>query len=125
VSDAREIHAVTHAGEMSILRNGDAMNVEVIPLTDFIHGDVKFFEGQPIDVEQGAAIDLEAAGLLRIKMSPGHANKMMPAPENKAGKAPAAGEDQPSSVSPAAPVSRPTTLHVSGVGKGSARKSGT
>lgn len=103
------------------------MTVEAIALTDFVHGSIDAREGRAFSCDEGLAGDLERAGLIRIKMHVGHANKMMPAFDNKeaAGKAVDDGKGQPSSASPADPVSQTTTLHLSKPGEIKPPKGGT
>ena len=85
------------------------MQVQVVPLSDFIHGQINAREGHAQLMEAGLAEELERAGLVRIKMAPAYANKMMSEPVNK-GKAEDDGPGLPSSVLPADPASRTLTL---------------
>lgn len=104
------------------------MQVDVVPLTDFVHDAIKATRNVSMSMDQNIANDLESAGLIRIKMMPHHANKMMGAPQNKMeapGKLLVAGEDQPSSSSQAARVLQPTTLDESKRGRGRPRKIAT
>lgn len=78
------------------------MEVQVIPLTDFIHGHYTCRTNRAMMMPAGVASDLERAGLVRIALS--HAT----AP-TAPGKAQDDGLGQPSSVSPVAPVSPPLT----------------
>jgi hypothetical protein len=99
------------------------MRVEAIALSNFVHGDITAAEGRLVRhrdgslLDSGLAGDLERANLVRIRLSP-VASKM-------AGKAPAAGVDQPSSSSPVAQASQQTTLHTSKPGGIRSRRTGT
>lgn len=106
------------------------MQVEAIPLTDFIHGPINAHEGRPQMMEQGLAEDLERAGLVRVKLVPRRVDQALRvrgagAIVGEAGKAPDDGAGPPSSASPAAPVSQSTTSRASKPGGDKPRKSGT
>lgn len=106
------------------------MKIEVVPLTDFVHGRASFAEGKAIEIEEVDANDLERAGLVRVKMMPPLRNQMMPAHSTKssetaAGKAPADGEGTPSASSRAARVSPPKIARPSVRGASSRRKADT
>ncbi len=101
------------------------MEVECVPLKDFIHGNIYAKADKSFLVDDSIAGDLERAGLVRIKMRPQYANKMVDGHENKAGKAQAAGLDQPSPSLPAAQASPPGTLHLPRRGAPQTRKPGT
>ena len=85
------------------------MRVTVIPLTDFVHDDMKAHAGREIPgVDKTLADELARNGLVRIRMLP-----LARAPRQRefvdVGKAQAAGTEQQPSSSPAAPASQPTT----------------
>lgn len=79
------------------------MQVEVMPLSNFVHGHLNTKEGRPIWIEETVARDLERAGLVRIM-----AARAVPAERVDLGKPEDDGQGQPSSVSQAAPASRTT-----------------
>lgn len=80
------------------------MQVQVVPLTDFVHGQINAREGRPQMMEKGTADDLERAGLIRIRIAP---------TSNKAPvKTVDDGPGQPSSALLQAPVSPGKTLHL-------------
>ena len=87
--------------------------MEAIPLDDFNHGSIKAKRDVPIEVSEALALDLERAGLVRIKAKPDHANKMMLGPPENKGNTQAAGVAQQSSASPVAQASTPTTAAMS------------
>ena len=96
------------------------MNVEVVPLTSFIHGSINAHEGRPLTMDASAAGDLERAGLIRIKLAQTHASADI------VGKAADDGAGQPSSALPAAQALPTTTSHLSKDGAGRrGRKIGT
>lgn len=88
------------------------MKVEAVPFTDFQHGDIRVTAGRSFLIEQSIAGDLERAGLVYIRSARVVPVKAAPVMAADAGKAPAAGQDQASSASPAAPASLSTTLHL-------------
>lgn len=93
------------------------MKVEAIALTDFVHDQINAREGRPIVpwIEQRLAEEFERHGLVRIKLKKAAVIVPVLTPGPDAGKAPAAGQERPSSSLPAAPVSPPTadtTLHL-------------
>lgn len=104
------------------------MNVECIPLTDFVHGRINAHEGKPILLDDSLAGDLERAGLLRVKLTPRRVDQALSVQggativATEAGKAPAVGEAVPSSSLPAAQASPPTTLHLPKRGPGRPRR---
>lgn len=100
------------------------MEVECVPLTEFVHGSIHAHEGKPIQIVEHVARDLEKAGLVRIKMAPG---AFLPAVQGAAdqGKAQDDGAGRPSSASPADPASPRGTLHLSKSGETKTRKIGT
>ena len=85
------------------------MQVQTVPLSDFVHGNINAVAGRARLMEEGLARDLEAQGLLRIRsvVSGPHARALPP------GKSPAAGQVPPSSASPVAPASPPKTATAS------------
>lgn len=97
------------------------MKIECIPLTSFVHGAIDAHEGKAVMIEGSVADELERAGLIRVK-------RERPAPivpqASEAGKPPAAGVEQPSSASPAAPVSPETTSPPSDGGAKKRRRRG-
>lgn len=98
------------------------MGVEAVALTDFVHNDIdarfnklcRHSDGSLID--EFTARDLEANGLVRIRMNPVVAKQPG---ANPAGKASDDGAGQPSSASPAAP--RSTTLTSDSLKPGASR----
>lgn len=90
--------------------------MRVVPLTDFTHNSITAREGHPIEIPDGAAADLERAGLVRIRPT---ADKAV-----AAGKQQDDGQGQPSSSSPAAPASPITTSSVPAPGAKKGRKKG-
>lgn len=96
------------------------MQVQTVPLTDFVHGHITGVEGRPTPMERGVAEDLERAGLLRIKHAP--LAKPRSGTQAEAGKAPDDGAGQPSSASPVAPASPQTTSQSSRHGGRRARR---
>lgn len=100
------------------------MEVEVIPLTDFCHGSINALEGRPQPIERSIALELEKAGLVRIRMTglPGSAPMVQGAPV--AGKSQDDGAGRPSSALPAAQVSPSRTLRLSKAGGSKPRRSG-
>lgn len=93
------------------------MVVEVIPLTNFVHGSINATEQRPFWIEESVARDLERAGFVRIRMA--HA---IPVKRVDEGKVQDDGPGQPSSVSQAAPASPTTTSEPSKRGRGRPRK---
>lgn len=81
------------------------MQVEAVALTSFVHDHLRPTEGQVLRLAESLARDLEREGLVRIKMK----HKPLPLPAAAAGKVAAAGQARPSSASPVAQVSQPTT----------------
>lgn len=99
------------------------MEVECIPLTEFVHGSITAHEGKPMRMEEGEARDLEKAGLVRIKISP---PVYLPAAQAiAAGKAQDDGAGRPSSALPADPASPQQTLHLPKTGATRTRKIAT
>jgi hypothetical protein len=90
------------------------MRVETIPLTDFQHDDISAREGQPLWLEHSLALDLERGSLLRIIEQPMQRGRRAAAPAS--GGVRAAGEEPPSSASPAAPASEAMTVPSLAVG---------
>lgn len=78
------------------------MEVQVIPLTHFVHGHYVCRTNRPLMMPAGVAGDLERAGLVRIALARTDA-------PSAPGKAQDDGRGQPSSVSQAAPASPPLT----------------
>lgn len=91
------------------------MDVEAIPLTNFVHGHFECRMNRPVMMPAGVADDLEKAGLIRIAL------KRTAAPI-VSGKAQDDGQGQPSSASQAAPASQPTTSQPSKRGAAKAAK---
>lgn len=91
------------------------MQVEAIPLTDFVHNHIDAHEGRPIVpwIEESLARQLEQAGLVRIRLA--HAKPVEGKPQDD-------GQGQPSSVSPVAPASPMTMSTPSARGPGRPRK---
>lgn len=87
--------------------------MKVVPLTDFVHGSITAREGHPIEISDGTAVELERAGLVRVRPT----EKVVPA-----GKPQDDGQGQPSSSSPAAPASPMTTSSVPAPGAKRGRK---
>ena len=58
--------------------------MNVISLSNFVHGGATVNRGQRIDMPEYAARELEAAGLVKIEAD----EKMMQAPENKMASSP-------------------------------------
>jgi len=90
------------------------MDVQIVPLTNFIHGPYRMRAGQAMPLSESIARDLERAGLVRIRPAPVKASV-------QAGKETDDGQGQPSSASPAAPASRETTSRASRRGERQAR----
>lgn len=82
------------------------MQVEVVVLTDFMHGNINAVQDSTMSFDESLAGEFERAGLVRIKTVPQHQFGA------DAGKALAAGQDQLSSALPAAQVLPRTTLHL-------------
>ena len=107
------------------------MEVEVVPLTDFVHDRITAHEGRPLMMDEHTARELERAGLVRIKLAPRrvdqalglHAGAVSAGAD--AGKAPVAGGDQAASSSPAAQASAMQTSRASKPGGDKHRKTGT
>lgn len=101
------------------------MDVECVPLTEFVHGSIVAHEGRPMPIPEHVARELEKAGLVRIKMTP--AAGYLPAAQGATdpGKAQDDGAGRPSSASPADPASPRGTLHLSKSGETKTRKIGT
>lgn len=61
--------------------------MNIISLSNFVHGGATINRGQRVDMPEYAARELEAAGLVKIeadeKMMQAPENKMAPAPQNK------------------------------------------
>lgn len=55
----------------------------VVPTTHFQHGADSFVDGVPVDVPPHIATELEAAGLVRVKVAPVLQNKMASEPKKK------------------------------------------
>lgn len=99
----------------------------VIPLTDFVHGRMRFRADVPADLDASTAGDLERAGLVRVKLLHRRVDQALTlgaGAELVAGKAPAVGVGIPSSSSPPAHRSPTTTLHLPARG-GRTPKTGT
>ena len=93
------------------------MQVEVVPLTDFVHGRISANEGRPIMLENSLARDLERAGLVRIKLTT-QSNKEV------VGKVADDGAGRPLSALQAAHLSPTQTLHLPKHGDDKRRKTG-
>lgn len=91
------------------------MRVAIVPLTDFVHGEINAREGRQIVIDSGVASDLERAGLVRVRMAPAQAKA-------EQGKAEDDGQGQPSSASQAAPVLQDETSQPLKRGPGRPRK---
>jgi hypothetical protein len=97
------------------------MKVEALALSDFVHGDINAIAGRVCHhrngdlIDSGIAGDLERAGLVRILMSSA-------VPRAIGGKVADDGRGQPSSASPAAPVSPTATWESLRRGPGRPRK---
>jgi len=103
------------------------MDVECIPLTEFVHGNIVAHEGRPLMIAEHLARELEKAALVRIKMAPppGYLPAVQAAADfDGAGKVQDGGAGRPSSASPADPASHRETLHLSRPGETKPRKSG-
>jgi hypothetical protein len=85
------------------------MRVQAIPLTDFIHDDLRMKRNRAIMLDESLARDFESRGLVRIKMAAFVPRKVAPPGNSLAG-----GEAQPSVASPPAPVSNMTTTPIRG-----------
>lgn len=91
------------------------MDVECVPLTSFVHGTINAHQGRDTMIPQNLALDLERAGLVRIKMvsrrvdRPAQSGAVLVTPSVKPGNLPAAGGGAASSVSPVAQASPQTT----------------
>jgi hypothetical protein len=96
------------------------MEVEAVPLTEFVHGSITAHEGHPLFIDEHTAAELERAGLVRIKLVPTGKKA-----EADAGKAPDDGAGPPSSASPAAQALSTPTLRASKPGGAKRHKSGT
>ena len=77
------------------------MQVEAVPLTDFLHGELNAHAGVPRMIEAGLAQDLESAGLVRIKFATGPFGRGVAL----LGKVFGVGRDASPSALPADPVS--------------------
>lgn len=100
-------------------------SVEVVPLTSFVHGGFDAHEGRTALIDAGMAKELAEAGLVRYaapRTTSG--SEKLPTGELDAGKATAAGVEQPSSVSPAAQVSPTKTSSSSVPGVKATRRGG-
>lgn len=84
------------------------MQVEAVPLTDFVHGGLRARQGQPTVMNEYMAAQLERAGLVRIKLVP--AANIVAA---DAGKVQGDGMGPPSSSSLPAQALPPATLPMS------------
>jgi hypothetical protein len=82
------------------------MLVESIALKDFVHDNIRAREGDPIELDEPTAMELERYGLVRVRIGPARGRRSIGA---SPGKVQAAGAPQPSSASPAARPSTPTT----------------
>lgn len=82
--------------------------VEAVALTDFTHDNINARNGRVIErLDEQLALELERAGLVRIRVSPLRGRRIIGV---EPGKVQAAGEVQPPSSSQAARASTPTTL---------------
>jgi len=82
------------------------MLIESIPLTDFVHDNIRAREGHPIDLDETTAMELERCGLVRVRVGPARGRRSIGAAP---GKVQAAGAVPPSSSSPVAHPSTSTT----------------
>jgi hypothetical protein len=95
--------------------------LETIPLTDFVHDQIRAREGHPIELEDSIAMELERKGLVRVRIAPARGRRAIGADP---GKVQAAGAAQPSSASPAVRPSTSTTSPSSARGATPSRKAG-
>lgn len=89
------------------------MKIEVIPLTDFQHDDIRAREGHPLDIEEAIAADLARTGLVRIPALTAPAMRGARALGVQPGKVRAGGVVAPQSSSPAARASASKTANES------------
>lgn len=80
------------------------MQVQAIPLTDFVHDDLRMRRNHVVMLDEWLARQLERRGLVRIKMATFVPRKAVPPGNSLAG-----GEAQRSVASPPAPASNSTT----------------
>jgi hypothetical protein len=80
--------------------------LESIALTDFVHDGISAREGHPLELDDATAMELERCGLVRVRIAPARGRRSIGVAP---GKVQAAGVAQPSSASPAAHPSTPTT----------------
>lgn len=98
------------------------MQVEAVPLTEFVHGSITAHEGRPLFMDEHTAGELERAGLVRIKIVQTYVGKPA-APD--LGKVADDGKGPPLSASAVDQALQMGTLHLSKPGGGKHRKAGT
>jgi hypothetical protein len=107
------------------------MQVEAVPLTEFVHDRITAHEGRPLMMDEYTAGELERAGLVRINIVPRRGDQALALRSGaafvgaEAGKAQDDGRGPLSSALPAAPASPTSTLRASKPGGGKHRKIGT
>jgi len=80
--------------------------IESIALSDFVHDNIRARAGHSLELDESTAMELERCGLVRVRIAPARGRRAIAADP---GKVQAAGAVPPSSASPAARPSTPTT----------------
>jgi len=107
------------------------MEVEAVPLTEFVHDRITAHEGRPLMMDEHTAGELERAGLVRINLVPRRVDQALALGARaavvgrEAGKAPDDGVAPPSSALRAGQASPTATSRASRPGGGKHRKTGT